>query len=290
MEHSENIDARFKDIYNRKKILEFDHVGKVFNSGKGKITALEDINFSVHRREFICVIGASGCGKSTLIRILSGLETASSGQVLVNGEPVKGPGPDRGMVFQSYTLFPWLSVVENVMFGLKENGMHKSAAKSEALQWLELVGLEGFEDHYPHQLSGGMKQRVAIARAIANQPKLLLMDEPFGALDPQTRSKMQQYLMQLWRHIDLTIVFITHDLDEAIYLADRILVLKPKPGRVDEVIEIPLSRPRSPEHLTSAEFVETKKYLEKLIHSDDDMNFDLPLEKIRLTKVGDEAE
>ncbi|MDB9741380.1 ABC transporter ATP-binding protein [Akkermansiaceae bacterium] len=290
MERPENIAAHFKDIYNRKKILEFDKVGKVFNSGKGKITALEDINFSVHRREFICVIGASGCGKSTLIRILAGLETATSGQVLLNGEPVEGPGPDRGMVFQSYTLFPWLSVVENVMFGLKENGMHKSAAKTEAMQWLELVGLEGFEYHYPHQLSGGMKQRVAIARAIANQPKLLLMDEPFGALDPQTRSKMQQYLMQLWRHIDLTIVFITHDLDEAIYLADRILVLKPKPGRVDEVIEIPLSRPRTPEHLTSAEFVKTKKYLEKLIHSDDDMNFDLPLEKIRLTKVGDEAE
>jgi len=290
MPHPENIAAHFEDIYKRDKILEIENVTKIFNSNKGKITALEDINFSVHRREFICVIGPSGCGKSTLIRILAGLETETSGQVLLNGTPAKGPGPDRGMVFQSYTLFPWLNVVENVMFGLRENGMHKSAAKAESLQWLELVGLQGFEYHYPHQLSGGMKQRVAIARAIANQPKLLLMDEPFGALDPQTRAKMQSYLMQLWRHIDLTILFITHDLNEAIYLADRVLVLKPKPGRIAEIVEVPLSRPRNFDQLTSPEFIETKKYLQELIHEDEDVSYDLPLEKIRLTKVGDDAE
>ena len=282
--------ARFAEIYQREKLLQVQNVTKVFGSGKGKVTALEDVSFEVHRREFVCIIGPSGCGKSTLIRALAGLETQTSGQILVDGAPVTGPGPERGMVFQSYTLFPWLNVMQNVMFGLLENGHTKTVAEGEALQWLELVGLKGFELHYPHQLSGGMKQRVAIARALANQPRMLLMDEPFGALDPQTRAKMQSYLLQLWKHIDLTIMFITHDLDEAIYLADRILVLKPRPGRLGEIVEIPLQRPRDFSQLSSPEFVQTKQYLQELIKEEDDQTYDLPLDKIRLTKVGDEVE
>ena len=165
------------------------------------------------------------------MRILAGLEEKSSGQVLLQGKAVTEPGSDRGMVFQGYTLFPWLTVKKNVMFGLEVNGRGKDEAEQQALQWLALIGLERFADAYPHQLSGGMKQRVAIVRALANQPRILLMDEPFGALDAQTRCRMQAHLLEIWRKIDITIVFITHDLDEAIFLADRILVLSAHPGR-----------------------------------------------------------
>ena len=187
---------------------------------------LSPIEFNVHRREFISVIGPSGCRKSTLIRMLAGLETLSGGSFLLDGEEPQGPGADRGMVFQGYTLFPWLSVKKNVMFGLEVNGRSGTAVEQEALQWIELVGLAHAAEKYPSQLSGGMKQRVAIARALANQPQILFMDEPFGALDPHTRSQMQSHLLQIWRNVDVTILFVTHDLDEAIYLSDRILVLK----------------------------------------------------------------
>jgi len=170
------------------------------------------------------------------------------------------------MVFQGYTLFPWLTVKKNVMFGLKMNGHSSMHAEREALQWLDLVGLTKFANAYPHQLSGGMKQRVAIARALANRPRILLMDEPFGALDAQTRAKMQTHLLDIWRNIDVTVLFITHDLDEAIFLADRILVLKANPGEVQELIEVPVPRPRDYSQVTSAEFLATKARLEALIH------------------------
>jgi NitT/TauT family transport system ATP-binding protein len=186
--------------------------------------------------------------------------------VLLNGNEVDQPGPDRGMVFQGYTLFPWQTVKQNVMFGPQVTGRGKSVAESEALQWIELVGLERFADNYPHQLSGGMKQRVAIARALANQPSILFMDEPFGALDAQTRAKMQAYLMEIWKNIDITVVFITHDLDEAVYLADRIIVLKAHPGEVQEIIEVPVPQPRSTDQAISPEFLATKKHIEELIH------------------------
>jgi NitT/TauT family transport system ATP-binding protein len=186
--------------------------------------------------------------------------------VLLDGKPVEGPGADRGMVFQGYTLFPWLTVKKNVMFGLKMNGHSSMHAEREALQWLDLVGLTKFANAYPHQLSGGMKQRVAIARALANRPRILLMDEPFGALDAQTRAKMQTHLLDIWRNIDVTVLFITHDLDEAIFLADRILVLKANPGEVQELIEVPVPRPRDYSQVTSAEFLATKARLEALIH------------------------
>ncbi len=200
------------------------------------------------------------------MRILAGLETATSGEVLVDGKSVSGAGPDRGMVFQGYTLFPWLSVKENVMFGPKVSGTSSVAAEREARQWIDLVGLSKFENAYPHQLSGGMKQRVAIARALANQPKVLFMDEPFGALDAQTRCEMQNYLLDIWKNVDITIVFITHDLDEAVFLSDRILVLDANPGRFREMVEVPVPRPRSNDQLFEPLFGATRKHIEELIH------------------------
>jgi NitT/TauT family transport system ATP-binding protein len=193
------------------------------------------------------------------------------------------------MVFQGYTLFPWLTVKGNVMFGLKMAGRSPIHAEPEARQWIEMVGLSRFENAYPYQLSGGMKQRVAIARALANQPRVLLMDEPFGALDAQTRCQMQSYLLQIWRNVDVTIVFITHDLDEAIYLADRILVLKSHPGRLDELIEVSVPRPRSSEQFISPEFLATRKRLEDLIHPPGQSSGD-KLPTLRLTRAGDDVE
>ncbi len=291
-DQSPAVRARFDKLKQRPPLLEISHLYKIFDSKAGEVVALQDINLTVHRREFMCVLGQSGCGKSTLIRILAGLETPSSGQVLVDGEPVTGPGPDRGMVFQSYTLFPWLTVKKNVMFGPRMAGKSELTNESEARQWLALVGLDKFENSYPHQLSGGMKQRAAIARALANEPRILLMDEPFGALDPQTRQQMQAYLLQIWKNVDITIFFITHDLDEAIFLSDRILVLDPRPGRVREIVEVPVPRPRNHNQLREPEFLATKAHLETIIHPEDTHEapvFDkLPIS--RMTDVGDDVE
>ncbi|MBS0960617.1 ABC transporter ATP-binding protein [Acetobacter thailandicus] len=290
-----DVAERMAQIKKRDYVLKIDHVTKEFVQKRSRIKALDDIEFGVHRRELVCVVGPSGCGKSTLIRILAGLEDPTSGHILMDGKSVHGPGADRGMVFQKYTLFPWLDVCQNVMFGIEMAGVSRLEAQRQALQWLQMIGLEQFAKAYPHQLSGGMQQRVAIARALAASPRVLLMDESFSALDAQTRTKMQNYLMEIWRKIDITIVFITHDLDEAIYLADRILVLKPNPGRVEEVIEVPLSRPRRAEQMTSDEFLATKAHLEELIRSfgvpdenaeDEDVKIDLPL----LTLVTDKVE
>lgn len=278
--------ARMKQ---REVVLDVRNLGRVFATPDGDITALNNVSFKTHRREFVTVIGPSGCGKSTLIRILAGLESKTSGDVLLDGEQVTDPGPDRGMVFQGYTLFPWLKVKDNVMFGLRAQGKSRHIAEPEAMQWLDLVGLAKFANVYPDQLSGGMKQRVAIARALAAQPRVLLMDEPFGALDAQTRSKMQQYLMEIWKNIDITILFITHDLDEAILLADRILVLKANPGEVQELIEVPVERPRHSQQLLEPEFLATRRRLEELIHppGEDDEE---PLKMIRMVDVGDDVE
>jgi NitT/TauT family transport system ATP-binding protein len=292
LEQDDEVRDRFTRLKQRPVILEVKGLDKEFETPKGRVTALRDINFKTHKREFVCVIGPSGCGKSTLIRILAGLETPSSGQMLLDGKEVHGPGPDRGMVFQGYTLFPWLTVRKNVMFGLQMSGHTREVSEQEALQWIDLVGLSKFADSYPHQLSGGMKQRVAIARALANQPRILLMDEPFGALDAQTRAKMQSYLMEIWKNIDITVLFITHDLDEAIYLADRILVLKAHPGEVQELIEVPVPQPRSPDQLLSPEFLATKKRLEELIRpadEGDDISED-HLNMVRMVPVDDEVE
>ena len=267
LDQSDAVRERFERIRQRETILEVRGLGKRYRSKQGEVQALSGIDFSVRRREFVCVIGPSGCGKSTLIRILAGLDKHTEGEALLDGKPITGPGQDRGMVFQGYSLFPWLTVKKNVMFGPEMNGRGSGdTAERDALLWLELVGLERFADAYPHQLSGGMRQRVAIARALVNQPRILLMDEPFGALDAQTRAKMQSHLIDIWRNIDITVLFITHDLDEAIYLADRILVLKANPGEVQEIIEVPVPRPRSPGQSDSPEFRATKARLEELIH------------------------
>jgi NitT/TauT family transport system ATP-binding protein len=294
LQQSPEVAARFQRIREREVILEVRNLGKKFATPQGDTEALRGIDFKVHRREFVCVIGASGCGKSTLIRILAGLEKASSGEVLLDGAPIKGPGRDRGMVFQGYSLFPWLTVKRNVMFGPEVGGSSRGTAESHAREWLELVGLTKFADAYPHELSGGMRQRVAIARALVNQPRILLMDEPFGALDAQTRARMQTHLLDIWRNIDITVLFITHDLDEAIYLADRILVLKPHPGQVQEVIEVPVPRPRSPAQFGSTAFQATKARLEQLIHPREESAGDdaglANTHMIRFTNVADNIE
>jgi NitT/TauT family transport system ATP-binding protein len=270
-EQSPEVAAYLAQIRQRPVVMTVGSVGRIFDSPQGPITALSGIVFDVHQREFISVIGPSGCGKSTLIRIVAGLESCTDGAVLVDGQPVVGPGPDRGMVFQSYTLFPWLSVRRNVMFGPSMKGMPRAESERQADEWLRVVGLSKFADHYPNQLSGGMKQRVAIARALANQPRILLMDEPFGALDAQTRCSMQAHLLQICASVDVTVMFITHDLDEAIYLSDRIVVLGAHPGRVLEIIEVPVPRPRSSEQFLSGPFLATKARLEELIHGRSDI-------------------
>jgi len=291
---SDAVRSRFERLKAREPILEVRNLTKRFVTPQGEHTALADVSFTTHRREFVCVIGPSGCGKSTLIRILAGLETQTSGEVRVNGKMVRGPGADRGMVFQGYTLFPWLTVKKNVMFGLRMNGQGNTQAEREALQWLDLVGLEKFANAYPHQLSGGMKQRVAIARALANRPGILLMDEPFGALDAQTRAKMQAHLLDIWRNVDITIFFITHDLDEAIFLADRILVLKAHPGEVQELIEVPVPRPRSYAQFNTPEFLATRARLDALIHppaqEEPEDEARVRPHMIRLTDVNDTVE
>ncbi|HKP57179.1 MAG TPA: ABC transporter ATP-binding protein [Polyangiales bacterium] len=291
LDQTADVAQRFARIYERPVVLDVQKLGRSFQSDQGYVAALEDISFRAHRREFICVIGPSGCGKSTLIRILAGLDQPTSGQMLLDGKPVHGPGPDRGMVFQGYTLFPWRTVLENVMFGLEMRGLRRTAAEEEALEWVEIVGLRRFAHSYPHELSGGMKQRVAIARALANRPRILFMDEPFAALDAQTRAQMQSYLIQLWKQIDITVVFVTHDLEEAVYLADRILVLGAHPGHIREMVEVALPRPRAREQMVSPLFLATKKHLEGLIHGGPSLEAEEPpMPTIRMTQAGDEVE
>jgi len=288
-EQSPEVAARFRRIRERPVVLRVRDLYKMFGTNGATHVAFEKMSLDVHRREFICIIGPSGCGKSTFIRIVAGLEDATGGEILIDGHPVSGPGPDRGMVFQGYTLFPWRTVKYNVMFGLEMRGKDSSTADAEARQWLDMVGLSKFEHAYPHELSGGMKQRVAIARALANEPRILLMDEPFGALDALTRCKMQSYLLQIWKKVEVTVLFITHDLDEACYLADRIVVMGANPGRVLEVIENPIPRPRRADQLLSPEFLALKHRLDELIHGPADAEEEkLPV--IKLTEAGDEVE
>ena len=248
-------------------ILEAKDIVKDFAESDGSPRrVLDGISFGVKRREFLSIIGPSGCGKSTLIRIAAGLETVTSGHFLLDGKKVSGTSAERGMVFQKYTLFPWLSVKQNVMFGLISSGYGSNDAEESALQWLQIVGLEKYAEYYPKQLSGGMQQRVAIARALAPQPRVLLMDEPFGALDAQTRSQMQKYLLEVWKNIDITILFVTHDLDEAVFLSDRILTLQANPGKVKELVTVDVPRSRTEESLFLPEFKTLRSHVEDLIH------------------------
>lgn len=233
--------------------LAFRNLGKTFFVQGQPKQALNDINIDIQTGEFVAIVGASGCGKSTLIRIAAGLESASEGGIYVEGNRVSSPGNDRGMVFQQFSLFPWLSVTENVMFGLQDQYPDKHQRTEAALIWVDRVGLAEFSDYYPNQLSGGMQQRVAIARALAPGPKVLLMDEPFAALDAQTRSRMQRHLLEIWRKLDITVLFITHDLEEAVLLADKIFVLAPNPGRL--MATLPVEIPRSNDGLERDKYV-----------------------------------
>ena len=239
-------------------------VTKRFAGPGGEVVALQDAELRVAGGEFVCLIGASGCGKSTLLRIIAGFETASEGRVEVRGRRVEGPGPDRGMVFQDYGLFPWLTVRRNIGFGPESRGKGRAEVAATTQRFLDMIGLAAFADAFPHQLSGGMKQRVAIARVLANDARVVLMDEPFGALDAMTRERLQDELLALWASTGLTVVFVTHAIEEAIFLADRVVVMSPGPGRIVCDVPIPLARPRD---VSSPEFNALRRELSVLLHS-----------------------
>ena len=249
--------------------LSIQGVSRTFTSAKGQATqALLPVDFEVRDNDFVTILGPSGCGKSTLLRIVAGLDHATSGRVLLDGVPVEGPGADRGMVFQSYTLFPWLTIEQNIRFGLRERGMPEAQQKERAAYFIAKVGLRGFEQHFPKQLSGGMQQRTAIARALANDPKILLMDEPFGALDNQTRVLMQELLLGIWEAERKTVLFVTHDIDEAIFMANRVAVFSARPGRIKTELAVDLPHPRHYTIKTSPEFMDLKARLTEEIRAE----------------------
>lgn len=235
-----------------------EHVSKTFiQKGRQEVPVLDDVSLEVQPNEFLVILGPGQCGKSTLLRIIAGLETPSSGRVLLDGGEVTGPGPDRGLVFQSYMLFPWKTVLGNVEMGPRLNGRPREECREIAMRYIDLVGLRGFENHYPHQLSGGMKQRVGIARVYANSPEVLLLDEPFGQLDAQTRIYMEQETARIWESERRTVLFVTNNIDEAIFLGDRIVTMQGKlPGRVQSVYEVDLPRPRE---FTERSFLELRQ-------------------------------
>jgi len=222
-----------------------EDVSMVYDGSNGPVEALRKVSFDVEPGEFVTIVGPSGCGKTTLFRIIAGLQTPTEGAVRLDGNPIDGPGPELGIVFQEYHLFPWRTVAGNVGFGLEQTGTPTDQRRERVGELLELVGLEGFADSYPKDLSGGMKQRVALARALAPDPDLLLMDEPFGAVDAQTRTMLQAELLDIWEATGKTVLFVTHDIEEAVKLGDRVVVMDREPGRVQEVLNIDLGRPRS---------------------------------------------
>ena len=250
-------------------LLSIQGVSRTFVSPKGQTTqALLPVDFDVAENDFVTILGPSGCGKSTMLRIVAGLDHPTSGRVLLDGRPVEGPGADRGMVFQSYTLFPWLTIEQNIRFGLRERGMPEAQQKERAAYFIAKVGLRGFEQHFPKQLSGGMQQRTAIARALANDPKILLMDEPFGALDNQARVLMQELLLGIWEAERKTVMFVTHDIDEAIFMANRVAVFSARPGRIKTELAVDLPHPRHYTIKTSPEFMDLKARLTEEIRAE----------------------
>jgi NitT/TauT family transport system ATP-binding protein len=257
--------------------IEIRNLSIRLGEGRQAFEAVQEISLSIAPGEFICVLGPSGCGKSTLLGALAGHWQPSGGTIRLDGQPIAGPHPDRGLVFQQHTLFPWKKVLDNVAFGLKMKGVGRSERHTQASELLELVGLAGFEDRYPVQLSGGMQQRVEIARVLINNPRVMLMDEPFGALDAQTRLKMQELLLEVWARVKTTIMFITHDIDEALFLADRILVMSPRPGRIIEEIRLDFARPRHPDLMTSPHFTQLKRHCLALLHPTSNL---VPLERL----------
>ena len=258
--------------------LSIEELSRTFPGVRGgpPTRTIEPTSLRVADRDFLCLLGPSGCGKSTLLRMVAGLDRPTTGRVLLDGEPVAGPGADRGMVFQSYTLFPWLTVEENIGFGLREQGVRAEERRRVAEHFIERVGLRGFERHYPRMLSGGMQQRTALARALANDPKVLLLDEPFGALDNQTRALMQELLLGIWEADRKTVLFVTHDIDEAIFMANRVAVMTARPGRIKSDIAIDLPHPRHYTIKTSPEFSAYKARLTEEIR----------VESIRAAEMG----
>jgi ABC-type nitrate/sulfonate/bicarbonate transport system ATPase subunit len=241
--------------------LRVSDLSKVFAYKNKQLVVLDNINLHLNANEFVCLVGASGCGKSTLLKIVAGLEKATSGQVRLENELIPGPGADLGMVFQNYTLFPWRSVAKNIGFGLELQGLSKSDCRQRIAYYLEVVGLTKFADAYPKQLSGGMKQRVAIARALANEPAVLLMDEPFGALDAQTKEQMQKFMQELWEQTHITILMVTHDVEEAIFLSQRIYVMSAHPGRIKEELVIDLPEHRELDLKLDPQFIQIKRQI-----------------------------
>jgi NitT/TauT family transport system ATP-binding protein len=248
--------------------LEVHNISKAFRTRRGPFVALDGVRMHVETNEFVCVVGASGSGKSTLLKIIAGLLPPSSGDVFVDGHPVIGPGPDRGMVFQNYTLYPWLTVARNVEYGLALRGVPKAARRERVAHYIQVVGLERFAHALPHQLSGGMKQRVAIARALANEPALLLMDEPLGALDAQTRLLMQEFLLRLWRETHTTMLLVTHDVAEAAFLGQRVYVLSSNPGQVKTELVVPLPAERDFTVKRTSAFHEIERLLVELLREE----------------------
>jgi ABC-type nitrate/sulfonate/bicarbonate transport system ATPase subunit len=237
--------------------------------GAPRVTALQAVNIEIPQGEFLSVIGPSGCGKSTLLHILAGLEQPSSGQVLIDGRKILGPGPDRVVMFQEYGLYPWMTVKQNIEFGLKAKGLNRAERVELVKYFVNLVHLDGFEDRYPHEISGGMKQRVSLARAMAPDPKIVLMDEPFAALDSLTRDVMQEEILRIWNQLRRTFVLITHNIDEAIFLGDRVLIMTPHPGRVKEALSIDLPRPRDASlRAKDRQFLAYREYLASRLHED----------------------
>jgi NitT/TauT family transport system ATP-binding protein len=250
--------------------LVIENVSRVFpGMRRGPATrALEPTTLEIPHNDFVTILGPSGCGKSTLLRLVAGLDRPTAGRIVLNGKPVVEPGPDRGMVFQSYTLFPWLTVADNIAFGLREKGVGRDRRSEAVRAWVERIGLTGFEHHYPKQLSGGMQQRTAIARALANDPEILLLDEPFGALDNQTRGLMQELLLDIWERARKTVLFVTHDIEEAIFLGSRVVVMTARPGRIKAEVAIDLPHPRHYTVKTSPEFSALKARLTEEIRAE----------------------
>jgi len=245
-----------------KNILEIKNVSKKFVSNNREILAVDNISFEVKYNEFLSIVGPSGCGKSTLLRMIAGLEKPTSGEILMEGRRIEGPGAERGLVFQQYTLLPWRNVLDNVAFGLEIRGVPKRERYEIARRFIRMMGMEGFEEAYPYELSGGMQQRVAIARTLANDPKVVLMDEPFAALDVQTRAILQHELLKIWEREKKTVVFVTHSVEEAVYLSDRVIVMTARPGRIKDIIPIDLPRPRKRDSL---EFIEYRRRIENIL-------------------------
>jgi NitT/TauT family transport system ATP-binding protein len=233
-----------------------DRVSHLYRPPRGReVLALDDVSLSVRNREFVALLGPSGCGKSTLLYLIGGFLPVEKGAIVTDGQPVTGPGPDRGIVFQHFALFPWKTVRHNILYGLERQGMPKDEREKRAMDYIELVGLHGFEDSYPSQLSGGMRQRCAIARTLAFDPKILLMDEPFGALDAQTRGLMQRELLAIWQRSPMTVLFVTHDVQEAVYLADRVAVMSARPGRIKTIVDTKFDK-NDPDIFKNKVFVE----------------------------------